>query len=179
MRRGAKVAFAEGEVRDAADRLIATAQGAWHLWDHRPGERRAHPRPYVTMRGTGERVHVGKVLAVGRNYAEHIAEMGAPASSPPVLFLKPATAIVHDGEHVVLPPGEGPVHHEVEMVVVIGTPGRAIPETEALEHVLGYDVRSRLRRRAARRGRGRHRACDRTVREQRRAPAREHVADDP
>jgi acylpyruvate hydrolase len=140
MRRGAKVAFAEGEVRGADGRLIATAQGSWYLWHHRPGEKRAATGPYVVVRGTGERLRVGKILAVGRNYAEHIAEMGGAKGSPPVLFMKPATAIVQDGGKVLVPPGEGDVHHEVELVVVIGKPGRAITEARALDHVLGYAV---------------------------------------
>jgi 2-keto-4-pentenoate hydratase/2-oxohepta-3-ene-1,7-dioic acid hydratase in catechol pathway len=54
--------------------------------------------------------------------------------------LKPPSALVHDGGTVTLPTGLGSVHHEVELVVVIGRSGRAIPESEALEHVLGYAV---------------------------------------
>jgi 2-keto-4-pentenoate hydratase/2-oxohepta-3-ene-1,7-dioic acid hydratase in catechol pathway len=92
------------------------------------------------MRGTGERIPVGKVLCVGRNYADHIREMGNAPSAPPVLFLKPSTAIVHDGGVVRIPEGTADVHHEVEMVVVIGKPGRAIEEGRAMDHVLGYAV---------------------------------------
>jgi len=89
---------------------------------------------------SGERISVGKILGIGRNYADHIKEMGAPKSGPPVIFLKPASAIVHDGGEVRLPAGAGEVHHEVELVVAIGTPGKAIPEKRALDHVLGYAV---------------------------------------
>jgi len=92
------------------------------------------------IRGSGEKIRVGKILAVGRNYAKHIEEMGAPPESPPVLFLKPASALVGDGAEIELPAGAGQVHHEVELVVVIGKRGRAIPREEALDHVLGYAV---------------------------------------
>ena len=139
--RGQSVAFARGEVRTPAGKLIAVAEGAWHLWHHKPGLlERPETEPTVTMRGSGERLPVGKILAVGRNYANHVAEMGAPDSGPPVLFMKPPSAIVHDGGAVRVAPGAGGVHHEVELVVVIGKPGRAIPEERAHEHVLGYAV---------------------------------------
>lgn len=142
MQRGTQVAFARGEVRDDRDRLVATAQGAWHLWPHRPGRRPATAdRPHVVVRGTGERIDVGKIVAVGRNYAAHVAEMGGdPDRTPPVLFLKPSTALLADGGTVEIPSGLGAVHHEVELVAVIGTTGRRIPAERALLHVAGYAV---------------------------------------
>ena len=140
VRRGRSVAFATGEVHDGRGRVIATASGSWHLWPHRPGVRASsRPDPHVVVRGTGERMRVGKILAVGRNYGEHIAEMGG-ADTTPVLFLKPPTAIVHDGATVVLPKDAGEIHHEVELVAVIGEPGREIPAVRALDHVIGYAV---------------------------------------
>lgn len=95
---------------------------------------------HVVLRETGERLPVGKIVGVGRNYAEHAAEMGAPGTGRPLLFLKPSTALVPDGGEVLLPHGAGSVHHEVELVVVIGETGKAIPAGEALRHVLGYAV---------------------------------------
>lgn len=140
VRRGRRVAFARGEVRDGRDKIVASAEGAWHLWPHHPGLERAQEGAYVALRGSGQRLAVGKIVAVGRNYAAHRAEMGAPASGPPVLFMKPPSAIVHDGGTVELPQGAGEVHHEVELVVVIGERGRSIPVESAPDHVLGYAV---------------------------------------
>jgi len=142
LRRGHRVAFAGGEVRDEAGRLVAAAQGSWHLWHHHPAkpEGAASSAAWVVRRSTGERLRVGKVLAVGRNYAEHIKEMGNRPDAPPVVFLKPPTAIVHDGGTVRIPRGMGEAHHEVELVVVVGKDGRAIAEADALQHVLGYAV---------------------------------------
>jgi len=140
LRKGGRVAFAGGEVRDSRGRLVATAQGSWHLWPYLPGVMRPGPLAHVVLRGTGERVRVGKILAVGRNYAHHIAEMGAPKDSLPVLFLKPPTALIHDGGTVRVPTDAGQVHHEVELVVAMGSGGRAIAEADALDHVLGYAV---------------------------------------
>jgi uncharacterized protein (TIGR00369 family) len=140
LRRGRSIAFVQGEAHDANGRLVATAQGTWHLWPHKPESARPADQPFVVVAGTGERLRVGKILAVGRNYADHNAEMGNATSVPPVLFLKPPSALVQDGGVVTLPTGLGQVHHEVELVVVIGRSGRAIPEAAAFDHVFGYAV---------------------------------------
>jgi len=140
VRRGSSVAFASGEIRDAAGKLLATATGTWHLWPFKPGSRPAGTGPWVRLRDRAETIPVGKILCVGRNYSEHVAEMGYEKDARPVLFFKPPSALLHDGGTLHLPEGGGPVHHEVELVVVIGTPGRAIEEAKALDHVLGYGV---------------------------------------
>lgn len=139
-RRGRAVAFARGEVHDSRGKLVATAEGSWHLWPHHPGVEQPAEGAFVTMRGSGERLRVGKVLCVGRNYADHVLEMGAPRGRAPVLFLKPSTAILQDGGVVRLPEDAGEVHHEVELVVAIGKCGKDIPAADAPEHVLGFGV---------------------------------------
>jgi len=140
LRRGRRVAFVSGELRDAAGRLLATAQGSWQLGTARPAQDRQDGGAFVVLRGSGERIRVGKILAVGRNYADHVREMGNAPNVPPVLFLKPPSALVADGGAVVIPSDAGQVHHEVELVIVVGKAGRKIPEAIALEHVLGYAV---------------------------------------
>ena len=134
VRRGRRVAFVRGEITDAAGRPLASAQGTWQLSPPR------EDAPFVVVRGTGERLRVGKIVAVGRNYADHVREMGNAPASPPVLFLKPASALVQDGGTLVLPADAGEVHHEVELVVVIGRTAKNVPAERALEHVLGYGV---------------------------------------
>lgn len=94
----------------------------------------------LTFRHSNKQIPVGKIVCLGRNYAAHAKEMNAETPEAPVLFLKPSTAIVHDGERVVVPSFSSDVHHEVEMVVVIGKGGRKIPKHQALEHVGGYAV---------------------------------------
>jgi 2-keto-4-pentenoate hydratase/2-oxohepta-3-ene-1,7-dioic acid hydratase in catechol pathway len=81
-----------------------------------------------------------KVLCVGRNYAKHAREMGAPDGGPVVWFWKPDSAIVHDGQHVLLPPGVGAVHHEVELAVRMGRTLRKVKPEEALRHLDGMTV---------------------------------------
>lgn len=140
LRKGRSTAFARGEARTAEGVLVATAEGTWHLWPSKPEIQRALDEPFVVVQGTGERILVGKIVAVGRNYADHNVEMGTEAKVPPVVFLKPTTALVHDGGVVRPPQGAGSVHHEVELVVVIGKDGRGIAEKDALDHVFGYAV---------------------------------------
>jgi 2-keto-4-pentenoate hydratase/2-oxohepta-3-ene-1,7-dioic acid hydratase in catechol pathway len=88
----------------------------------------------------GTAVRPGKLLCIGRNYAAHVREMGDVADLPaePVVFLKPATALVGTGGTVVLPRQSADVHHEVELVAVIGKSGKHVPEAEALGHVAAY-----------------------------------------
>ncbi len=83
---------------------------------------------------------IGKILCLGRNYAAHASEMNAAVPESPVVFLKPPTAIVHDGGNVIIPRISSDVHHEVEMVVVIGKKGKNIPKEEAYSYVQGYAV---------------------------------------
>jgi len=94
----------------------------------------------VTDRYTGELLPVGKILCLGRNYIAHAREMKADLPSTPVVFLKPATALLHTGETIVIPPLSHELHYEAEMVVVMGNDGKDIPEARALSHVYGYAV---------------------------------------
>ncbi|MCA1825258.1 MAG: fumarylacetoacetate hydrolase family protein [Frankia sp.] len=78
-----------------------------------------------------------KIVAVGRNYAEHAREMGAEPGDP-VLFLKPSTAVIGPGEPIRRPAGIGRVDFEGELAVVIGRLARDVPASRAAEVVLGY-----------------------------------------
>lgn len=83
---------------------------------------------------------VGKVVCVGRNYAEHARELGNEVPTEPVLFMKPATALCSLDAPVVIPRGQGAVHHEVEMVVLIGAPLRDASEEDAKKAIVGYGI---------------------------------------
>ncbi|PSR01179.1 MAG: isomerase/hydrolase [Bacteroidetes bacterium QS_8_68_28] len=92
----------------------------------------------IDVPGHAEPLRPGKLLCIGRNYAEHAAEMKSEVPDEPMVFLKPSTALVRDEGTVVLPPQSEEVHHEVELVAVIGTGGKNIAEADALGHVTGY-----------------------------------------
>jgi 2-keto-4-pentenoate hydratase/2-oxohepta-3-ene-1,7-dioic acid hydratase in catechol pathway len=81
-----------------------------------------------------------RIFCIGRNYSEHMKEMGAPKPSEPVVFMKPATSLVHEREPLVLPKGQGSVHHEMELVVAVGREGKEIQSAQALEYVAGVTL---------------------------------------
>jgi acylpyruvate hydrolase len=94
----------------------------------------------VVFRDSGQTLPIGKLLCLGHNYRAHAREMGSPEEELPVVFLKPASAVIHDGGEVVIPEFSREAHHELELVVVIGEGGRRIPEEQALARVAGYAV---------------------------------------
>jgi len=104
--------------------------------------------PTLEVAGTDRRFPVHRIYCVGRNYAEHVREMGAdPHRAPPCFFSKPADAVVANGAAVPYPPHTQDLHHEIELVVAIGRAGREIALDAALKHVFGYAVGNDLTRR--------------------------------
>ena len=83
---------------------------------------------------------VGKIMAIGLNYADHAAETGAEVPPEPVLFFKATSAIVGPNDAVVIPRGSKKTDWEVELGVVIGKPAKHVAEADALDHVAGYCV---------------------------------------
>jgi fumarylpyruvate hydrolase len=82
---------------------------------------------------------VRRVFCVGRNYAEHTREMGGdPDREEPFFFTKPADALLINGADMPYPTKTKDLHHEMELVVAIGTGGKDIAEADALSHVFGY-----------------------------------------
>jgi 2-keto-4-pentenoate hydratase/2-oxohepta-3-ene-1,7-dioic acid hydratase in catechol pathway len=79
-----------------------------------------------------------KVVAIGRNYAEHAAELGHQVPDVPFAFFKPSTSVVGPGDGVRYPPFTRELHHEAELAVVIGRLCREVPRERAAEVILGY-----------------------------------------
>jgi fumarylpyruvate hydrolase len=101
------------------------------------------PLHTLAVAGRDERFPVNRVFCVGRNYAAHAREMGKdPDREPPFFFMKPANAVIDATRQATVPypPKTANYHHEIELVVAIGTGGRDIPKAQALEHVYGYAV---------------------------------------
>jgi acylpyruvate hydrolase len=88
----------------------------------------------------GEEFRPGKLLCIGRNYAKHAKELGNAVPEQPMVFLKPASSLIPSGQDIVIPDMSNDVHHEVELVCLIGTKGKDIAREEALEYVAGYAV---------------------------------------
>jgi len=82
----------------------------------------------------------GKIVCVGRNYDEHIAEMSAERTSDPILFLKPSTAILNEGNNITLPIFSNEVHHEIELALLIGKEAKSIQSNEWTNYVAGAGI---------------------------------------
>lgn len=107
---------------------------------------------YAGIDLTGERVPVddvrllapviprSKVVGIGRNYAEHTAEMGNEAPTEPLIFLKPNTSVIGPGDLIVHPTQTEDLQHEGELAVVIGRICKDVPAADVDRVVLGYTV---------------------------------------
>jgi len=104
----------------------------------------APPAAAFVPTADGQNFPVHRIYCVGRNYAEHAQEMGHTGREPPFFFMKPADAVlfVPEGEtgRMHYPPLTQNLHHEVELVVAIGTGGRNIAVADAPKHIWGYAV---------------------------------------
>ncbi|MBI2768423.1 MAG: fumarylacetoacetate hydrolase family protein [Burkholderiales bacterium] len=102
------------------------------------------PVPSVPVVGKTERFPIHRIYCVGRNYEEHAKEMGFTGREPPFFFIKPATtAVVVDAGTtgtMAYPTLTSNLHHEIELVVAIGTGGRNIKAADADKHIYGYAV---------------------------------------
>ena len=127
----------EGEVSSAADVQGLTV-----------AEIEGHPFGQITF--SGQRwaladvrllspILPSKVVCVGRNYAEHAAELGNEVPKEPLLFLKPSTSVIGPSDVIRLPPQSQRVEHEAELAVVIGAPGaRRVDRAAAAKAIFGY-----------------------------------------
>jgi 2-keto-4-pentenoate hydratase/2-oxohepta-3-ene-1,7-dioic acid hydratase in catechol pathway len=105
--------------------------------------------------GTGIHFPLGKVVCIGRNYAEHAKELDNPVPTEPLLFIKPGSCVVPLEGGFTIPVDRGSVHYEAEIVVLIGKPLTKNPtREEVLDAITGFapgldltlrDVQSRLK----------------------------------
>lgn len=94
----------------------------------------------VPVKDTHLRFPVRRIYCVGRNYNDHVVEMGGvPGREPPFFFQKPADALLLDGNFP-YPPATRDVHHEVELVVALHSGGKDIAVSNAAQHIYGYAV---------------------------------------
>jgi len=94
----------------------------------------------INLSGRPEPVTVGKIICLARNYVAHAEELGNEVPSAPVVFIKPASSIIGDGDQVEIPGYSNDCHYEVELAVLIGKQGKNIPAAAAMNHVAGYGI---------------------------------------
>ena len=110
------------------------------------------PQPALAVAGSSQVFPVRRVWCVGRNYVEHIRELGNDERVPPFFFSKPADTLVPDGATVPYPSLTQNLHFEVELVVALKNGGRNVAPERALDLVYGYAVGIDLTRRDLQRG---------------------------
>lgn len=96
--------------------------------------------PEIRFKGDSGPVRIGTIFCIGRNYAEHAAELNNPIPKQPLVFLKPASAIIHSNSQIILPASSQSVHYEVELVVVIGKSVKNISADEANDAIMGFGI---------------------------------------
>ena len=94
----------------------------------------------INVRKSTETISPTKIICLGRNYRKHAEELGNVVPEKPIIFLKPPSSLIVEGEKILLPSQSQDVQHEVELGVVIGKAGRYIPRAEAVGHILGFCI---------------------------------------
>jgi 2-keto-4-pentenoate hydratase/2-oxohepta-3-ene-1,7-dioic acid hydratase in catechol pathway len=88
----------------------------------------------------GQSFTPNRIFCIGKNYGEHIKELGGQTPEEPVVFMKPVSNIVAPGETLSMPRHGSLLHHEVEVVLLIGREGQDISEANALSHIAGITL---------------------------------------
>ena len=98
------------------------------------------PQPIIAVAGSSEAFPVRRIWCVGRNYLEHIRELGNDEKQPPFFFSKHADMVEADGATIPYPSMTKDFHFEVEFIIALKSGGANITEETALDHVYGYGV---------------------------------------
>ena len=94
----------------------------------------------VQIKNSKEELPIGKIVCVGRNYTEHAKELGNEVPEKPVVFLKPASAVIYSGDNIIYPSFSEEMHHEVELVLLIGNKIKNASFEDAENAIAGYGV---------------------------------------
>ncbi|HED36687.1 MAG TPA: FAA hydrolase family protein [Ignavibacteria bacterium] len=94
----------------------------------------------IKIANSNKEFTVGKIVCVGRNYEAHAKELGNEIPTKPVVFIKPASSIIYSGEQIIYPEYSSEMHHEVELVLLIGKKIKNADEVQAEKAIIGYGV---------------------------------------
>jgi len=94
----------------------------------------------IKIKNSSQEFPIGKIVCVGRNYAEHAKELGNVVPEKPLIFIKPSSAVIYSGEEIVYPDFSNEMHHEVELVLLIGKTIKNVDEKSAEDAIIGYGV---------------------------------------
>lgn len=142
---------ADGSIRDLSGVVPDLAGTALHpagLASIAAAELDALPRVEGNPRIGPPVAGTGKFICIGLNYADHAAESGLQVPPEPIIFMKATSAICGPGDPVVIPRNSQKTDWEVELAVIIGKPGKYIPEAQAMDHVAGFTIANDVSERA-------------------------------
>ena len=93
---------------------------------------------YIFKEEQLENVKIGKIVCLARTYKKHAEEMNSHISKEPILFLKPSSSVIFNGDSIIIPSESNLLHHEVELGIVIGRKCKKIKKDQAKKYILGY-----------------------------------------
>jgi 2-keto-4-pentenoate hydratase/2-oxohepta-3-ene-1,7-dioic acid hydratase in catechol pathway len=94
----------------------------------------------VKIKNSDREYPISKIVCVGRNYAEHAKELGNEVPEKPVIFLKPASAVIYSDDKIIKPSFGNDLHHETELVLLIGKKVKDANEKDAENAIAGYGL---------------------------------------
>lgn len=94
----------------------------------------------IKIKNSSKEIQIGKIVCVGRNYTEHARELGNEVPEKPVVFLKPASAAIQSGGKITYPSFSNEMHHEVELVLLIGAEIKNASLLESENAIIGYGL---------------------------------------
>ena len=95
---------------------------------------------YIFKDGVNRNIPIGKLVCLARTYKKHAQEMNSDIPKEPLLFLKPSSSVIFDGDSIKIPKISKCIHHEVELAIIIGKKCKNILKKDSMDYVLGYAV---------------------------------------
>lgn len=94
----------------------------------------------IKLKNSSREIPIGKIVCVGRNYAEHVRELGNVIHEKPVVFLKTVSSVIYSGDKIVYPSFSTDMHHETELVLLIGEEVKDADDKAAEKAIAGYGI---------------------------------------
>ena len=94
----------------------------------------------IKIKNSKKEITIGKIVCVGRNYAEHIQELGNQQHEKPVVFLKTTSSVIYSGDEIIYPSFSNDMHYETELVLLIGEKIKDADLETAERAIAGYGI---------------------------------------
>lgn len=94
----------------------------------------------IKLKNSNTEIQIGKIVCIGRNYVEHIQELGNEQHDKPVIFLKTTSSVIYSGDKIIYPSFSTDMHHETELVLLIGSTVKNANDSEAQKAITGFAV---------------------------------------